>query len=181
MSNATSSSLAVVMGVSGSGKSTVGSLLAQLIGAEFLEGDDLHPARNVEIMAAGVPLTDDDRHDWLMAIAQRLSDARGAGRSLVASCSALKRSYRDLLRTASADLAFIHVHGDAALLQARMDARIDHFMPPSLLVSQLQTLEPPSADEHALTLDAALPAEMNASHAAAWLATRRRPLSAMSQ
>src|ERR1700704_6676486 len=100
MSTTTSAPLAVVMGVSGCGKSTVGILLATLIGADFLEGDDLHPARNVELMAAGVPLTDDDRRGWLLAIAQRLADARAAGRGLVASCSALKRSYRDLLRTA---------------------------------------------------------------------------------
>jgi carbohydrate kinase (thermoresistant glucokinase family) len=161
--------LVVVMGVSGSGKSTVGGLLAQLLGAEFLEGDDLHPPRNVEQMATGVPLTDDDRRDWLLALAQRLSIARDAQRSLVVSCSALKHRYRDVLRGASADLAFVHLHADAALLEARMHAREDHFMPASLLASQLHTLEAPGTDEHALTLAAALPAAVLAAKAAAWL------------
>jgi gluconokinase len=164
--------LVVVMGVSGSGKSTVGALLAKSLDVEFLEGDTLHPTRNVELMAAGTPLTDGDRRDWLLTIAQRLADARMAQRGLVASCSALKRSYRDLLRTASSDLAFVHVHGDAALLHERMGARAGHFMPASLLTSQLQTLELPGADEGVLTMDAALPAEANAERAAAWIIAR---------
>jgi gluconokinase len=142
-----------------------------LVGADFLEGDHFHPARNVSLMASGVPLTDDDRRDWLLTIAKHLAEARAARRGLVASCSALKRSYRDLLRTASPDLAFVHLDGDAALLQARMSARTDHFMPPSLLASQLLTLEPPGPDERALILDAALPADQNASLAATWLAS----------
>jgi carbohydrate kinase (thermoresistant glucokinase family) len=163
--------LVVVMGVSGCGKSTVGRLLADQLHAEFVEGDELHPPDNVARMAAGVPLTDDDRRGWLLTIAARLSAARNAHRPLVASCSALKRTYRDLLRGASPDLAFVHVHGERALLEARMSARADHFMPPSLLASQLQTLELPGPDERAQTFDAALPPTLIAAQAAAWLAT----------
>ena len=165
----------VVMGVSGSGKSTLGRALAQRLGAEFLEGDDLHPPRNVERMAAGVALTDDDRRDWLLAIAQRIDDARAARRGLAVSCSALKRGYRELLRSACPDLAFVHLHAERALLEERLRARSDHFMPASLLASQLQTLEPPARDERAITLDAALPLAQLADSAAAWLA-KLRPL-----
>ena len=167
--------LVVVMGVSGCGKSTVGGLLAQRLGAGFLEGDSLHPARNVERMAAGVALTDDDRRDWLLAVARHLKAAREANRSLVVSCSALKRSYRDVLRSASAELAFVHVHGDPALLGERMRARVGHYMPASLLLSQLETLEMPGADERAMTFDAALPAEQIAAQAAAWLGVPMPP------
>ena len=162
--------LVVVMGVSGCGKSTVCRLLAVLLHATFVEGDELHPPDNVARMAAGVPLTDDDRSGWLLTIAARLAAARAAGQPLVVSCSALKRSYRELLRSAAADLAFVHVHGERALLEARMSARVDHFMPPSLLASQLQALEPPGADERAATFDAALPPTLIAAEAAAWLA-----------
>ena len=161
--------IVVVMGASGCGKSTVGRLLAELLGAEFLEGDDLHASRNVERMAAGVPLTDDDRRDWLLALAQRLAQAHFEQRSLVVSCSALKRSYRDVLRGASAELAFVYLHAEAALLEARLHARTDHFMPASLLASQLQTLEAPGPGERALTFDARLPPATIAARAAAWL------------
>ena len=163
--------LVVVMGVSGCGKSTVGRLLAEWLHAGFVEGDELHPPENVARMAAGVPLTDDDRRGWLLSIAQRLSAARDAGQPLVASCSALKHSYRDLLRSASSQLAFVHLHGDRALLEARMSARAGHFMPPSLLASQLATLEAPGTDERAITFDAALPPTQIAAEAAAWLTT----------
>ena len=160
----------VVMGVSGCGKSTVGAQLAHALHAEFLEGDLLHPPRNIELMAAGVALTDADRHDWLLALAARLKAAADAKVALVVSCSALKRSYRDLLRGASSELAFVHLHGDAAELNARMAARVGHYMPASLLASQLATLEAPGADEHALTIDAALPAPQAAEQVLAWLA-----------
>jgi gluconokinase len=162
--------LVVVMGVAGSGKSTVGRMLAQRLGVEFLEGDALHPPRNVERMAAGIPLNDHDRRDWLVEIARQLADARAGHHGLVVSCSALKRSYREILGSASGDLAFVHLHGSAELLEARMRARADHFMPVSLLASQLQTLEPPAAGERAATFDAALPAAQIAERAAAWLA-----------
>ncbi|HWI10508.1 MAG TPA: gluconokinase, partial [Burkholderiaceae bacterium] len=162
--------LVVVMGVSGCGKTTLGRLLAQRLNAEFLEGDDLHPPRNVERMAAGIALTDADRRDWLLQIAQQLADAHASNHGLVVSCSALKRRYRDVLRAASAGLAFVHLNADRALLEARMDARSDHFMPASLLDSQLQTLEPPTPAERAASFDAALPAAQIAEQAAAWLA-----------
>ena len=157
------------MGVSGCGKSTVGALLAQLLRYEFLEGDTLHPARNVARMAAGVALTDDDRHDWLQALAQQLKTAHDANRALVVSCSALKRSYRDVLRSGSAGLAFVHLHGSPVLLAERMAARTGHYMPASLLASQLATLEAPADDERAITLDAGLAPEQIAVQAAAWL------------
>jgi carbohydrate kinase (thermoresistant glucokinase family) len=166
----TSAPLVVVMGVSGCGKSTVGKLLARSLSAEFLEGDDLHPPRNIERMAAGIALTDKDRRDWLLAIAQQLADARAGRHALVVSCSALKHSYRDTLRAAASQLAFVHLHASRELLETRLEARADHFMPGSLLDSQLQTLEPPGADERAITLDAALPAAQIAAQAAAWLA-----------
>lgn len=149
----------VVMGVSGSGKSALATRLALALGAEFVEGDELHPPRNVELMAAGIALTDNDRHGWLHAVAEHLVQARLHGRSIVISCSALKRRYRDLLRQGAADTRFIHLHGPADLLAQRLAQRVGHYMPASLLSSQLQTLEPPGPDEGALTLDIAAPVE----------------------
>ena len=148
----------VIMGVSGCGKSTVGERLAQRLGVPFLEGDDLHPPRNVALMAAGTPLTDADRADWLDAIAGRLSGLR-SDEGMVVSCSALKRMYRDRLRAAASYLQFVHLHGDPALLATRLAQRQGHYMPPALLISQLETLEIPSADESALSLDIAEPAD----------------------
>ena len=142
------------MGVSGCGKSTVGRLLAQALVLPYVEGDELHPAHNVARMAAGIALTDADRQGWLQAVAQRLGDAPGG---VVVSCSALKRSYRDLLRAAAPDLRFVYLHGDAALLAARMHSRPGHYMPASLLQSQLDTLEPPAADEAPIRADIAEP------------------------
>lgn len=140
----------VVMGVSGCGKSTLGRALAEQLGLPFVEGDDLHPPRNVALMAAGTPLTDEDRQGWLQAVAARLAAAREAG--AVAACSALKRRYRDLLRQAAPDLLLVHLTGEPGLLEQRLRARPGHYMPASLLPSQLQALEPPQADEHSLTL-----------------------------
>jgi gluconokinase len=148
----------VIMGVSGCGKSTVGERLAQRLGVPFLEGDDLHPPHNVALMAAGTPLTDADRADWLDAIAGRLSDLQ-PDEGMVVSCSALKRMYRDRLRAATSDLQFVHLHGDPALLATRLAQRQGHYMPPALLISQLETLEIPSADESALSLDITEPAD----------------------
>lgn len=148
----------IIMGVSGCGKSTVGQRLAQRIGVPFLEGDALHPPRNVALMAAGTPLTDADRAGWLDAIAERLSGL-GPREGLVVSCSALKRAYRDRLRAAAPDLQFVHLHGTRALLAARLRERQGHYMPPALLDSQLDTLEIPSADEAVLTLDIAEPSD----------------------
>ena len=146
--------LYVIMGVCGAGKSLIGAQLARELGVEFVEGDALHPPENVRRMAAGIPLTDEDRRGWLLAIAHRLRDARRAGVGLVASCSALKRTYRDLLRSAGdADVRFIYLAGTRELLAERLSARRGHFMPPSLLDSQLATLEEPTPDERAWRCD----------------------------
>ncbi len=137
----------VVMGVSGSGKTTVALLLAERLGWTFAEADDFHPEANVALMAAGTPLTDADRAPWLAAIAHWVSQRDAEGVSTVVTCSALRRAYRDVLRTAAGDVRFVHLAGDPALIATRMTARTDHFMPPSLLPSQLATLEPLEADE----------------------------------
>ena len=153
----------VVMGVCGCGKSTVGRLLAQHLEVPFIEGDELHPPRNVALMTAGTPLTDEDRAGWLDAVATDLARKPGGA---VASCSALRRRYRDRLRAAVPGLRFVYLHGDRALLAQRLDQRRGHYMPASLLESQLQTLEPPSADERALDLDIAEAPEVLAWQAA---------------
>lgn len=159
----------VVMGVSGCGKSTVGRLLAQALHVPYIEGDALHPPENVARMAAGTPLTDADRHGWLQAVAGQLGNAATEARGVVVGCSALKRSYRDLLRIAAPDVRFVHLHGEPDLLRERLAARRGHYMPPSLLQSQLDTLQPPGADEHALTLDIGRPAQAMVADAERWL------------
>ena len=146
--------LYVIMGVSGSGKTLIGGMLAAALDIEFVEGDDLHPAANVKRMAEGIPLTDDNRRGWLMRIADRLRTAKRAGQGLVVSCSALKRFYRDLLRSAGAvDVRFVFLAGSRQLLAERMASRRGHFMPVSLLDSQLAILEPPAPDEHPWVCD----------------------------
>ena len=145
------------MGVCGSGKSLVGAALARELDIEFAEGDAFHPPANVALMSAGVPLTDADRDGWLRALGERLAEARRAGQGLVVSCSALKRSYRDLLRRAAGDVRFIYLRGSPGLLAERLAGRVGHFMPPSLLESQLATLEEPSPDEDAWTCDVSRP------------------------
>jgi len=146
--------LYVIMGVSGSGKSLIGAMFARALAVEFVEGDDLHPPDNVRRMAAGIPLTDDNRRGWLTKIAERLRDAKRAGLGLVVSCSALKRIYRDLLRSvAAADVRFVYLAGSRELLAERLANRRGHFMPASLLESQLAILEEPSPDEHAWVCD----------------------------
>jgi carbohydrate kinase (thermoresistant glucokinase family) len=151
-----STDIHVVMGVSASGKSTVGRLLAQARSATYLDGDDFHPPENVARMAAGQALTDADRQGWLAALSARLAQARAAGEGVVLSCSALKRRYRDVLRQGAPDLKLVVLQGSRELLAARIAARTDHYMPPSLLDSQLATLEAPQADENALAFDVAL-------------------------
>ena len=149
----------LLMGVSGCGKSSLGLLLAQQLGLPFVEGDDLHPPRNVALMAAGTALTDEDRQGWLEAVAARLAAAEDTG--AVVACSALKRRYRDLLRAAAPDLKLVHLSGTHALLDERLRARPGHYMPASLLPSQLSTLQAPEADENALTLTiTAAPSEL---------------------
>lgn len=142
----------VVMGVSGCGKSFIGSLLAGQLKVDYVEGDALHPPENVAKMAAGVPLTDADRAGWLAALRDRIAAARAQGLGLVVSCSALKRAYRDLLREGDPGLRFAHLDGPREILLQRMQER-QHFMPASLLDSQLQTLQPLQADEAGLVLD----------------------------
>lgn len=140
----------VVMGVSGTGKSTIGRALAEALGLAFVEGDDLHPESNVAKMAAGIPLTDADRAPWLDRIAAEMDHP------VVVACSALKRAYRDRLRLAAPDLALIYLHGDATLLAGRIEGREGHFMPSSLLESQLAALEEPAPDENAIPVNVAL-------------------------
>lgn len=142
----------VVMGVSGSGKSTVAAIIADELDWAFAEGDDMHPAANVAKMEAGTPLTDEDRWPWLDVVAAWIRGHLDAGTNGVVTCSALKRSYRDVLRAAG--VVFVHVAGDRALLEQRMSARSGHFMPTSLLDSQLATLEPPQSDEAHVTVTA---------------------------
>jgi gluconokinase len=141
------------MGVSGSGKSTIGHALAQALTLPYVEGDELHPPENVALMASGVALTDTDRKTWLQAVAQRLADAQARQLGVVVTCSALKRRYREQLRAAAPDLQLVYLNGPASLLAERLAHRQGHYMPPSLLQSQLETLEPPQADEHALCAD----------------------------
>lgn len=146
----THSPLLVVMGVSGSGKSTVGAALAQRLGVPFADADDLHPAANIAKMSAGIPLDDDDRRPWLETIGRWLADHPEGG---VVSCSALKRSYRDQLRRHVTDLGFLHLDGTREVITRRQASRPGHFMPASLLTSQFATLEPLQPDEHGLVID----------------------------
>nr|WP_203416735.1 gluconokinase [Jiangella ureilytica] len=132
----------VVMGVSGSGKTTVATRLAQLLDRPFAEADDMHPPANVAKMAAGTPLTDADREPWLRTVRDWLSSQAEQGRSAVVTCSALRRAYRDVLRAAAGGVRFVHLDGDPELIATRMKQRKGHFMPASLLRSQLDTLEP---------------------------------------
>ena len=137
----------VVMGVSGSGKSTMARLLAGALGVDFAEGDDFHSAANVAKMRSGTPLSDADRQTWLEILARRMGEARRRGAGLVLSCSALKRSYRDLLRAAVPDMQLVHLRGDFETVQSRLAARTAHYMPSSLLQSQFADLEVPGHDE----------------------------------
>jgi carbohydrate kinase (thermoresistant glucokinase family) len=141
------------MGVSGSGKSVIGAALARALGVDFVEGDEYHSAENVRRMAAGIPLTDEDRVQWLRTLAKRIHEAKDAGTGLVVSCSALKRSYRDILRAAAPELRFVFLKGERALIAERLAGRRGHYMPASLLDSQLAILEEPSPDEDAFVSD----------------------------
>ncbi|WP_394552027.1 gluconokinase [Agromyces sp. MMS24-JH15] len=148
----------VVMGVAGAGKSTLAAALAERLDAVFVEADDLHSVEAKAQMAAGMPLTDEDRWPWLARVAARARDERVEGRAVVVSCSALKRSYREFLtRVSGTELAFVHVHGTESQLAERIGARAGHFMPASMLTSQLATLEPLSADEHGFVVALELP------------------------
>lgn len=143
----------VVMGVSGSGKSTIGALLGERLGGRFIDGDDLHPAANKEKMGAGIPLDDDDRWPWLESIGRTLESSRQSGTGIVVACSALKRRYRDLLREHAPEVVFVHLEGTAETLGARMAGRNHEFMPVTLLASQLEALESLEPNEAHVLLD----------------------------
>ena len=145
--------IAVVMGVSGSGKTTVSVLLSAALGCQFQEGDDLHPAANVEKMRSGTPLTDADRLPWLRKIAEEIDGWRKRGESGVLTCSALKRSYRDIIIGNRSDVTLVYLKGSHDLIHRRMAARHEHFMPVALLDSQFATLQEPTPDEHPITVD----------------------------
>ena len=145
--------IVVVMGVSGSGKTTVAVLLAAALGCQFQEGDDLHPAENVEKMHRGMPLTDGDRLPWLRKIAEEIDGLRARNESGVLTCSALKRSYRDTIIGDHCDVSLVYLKGSHDLIRGRMAARHEHFMPVALLDSQFATLQEPTPDEHPITVD----------------------------
>ena len=141
------------MGVSGSGKTTIARGLAQQEGWILLEGDSFHPPANIAKMKAGTPLTDEDRWPWLRAIAAREDELLAVGQSAVLACSALKRTYRDILIGDRADTVLVYLRGSQALIADRMKARKNHFMPPALLDSQFATLEEPGPDEHPIVVE----------------------------
>ena len=145
--------IAIVMGVSGSGKTTVAVKLANALGVPFLEGDDLHPRSNVEKMRSGTPLTDEDRWPWLRAIAARIDQWRGEGKAGVVTCSALKRAYRDILIGDRPEVRLVYLRGSQRLIHERMAARHEHFMPVGLLDSQFATLQEPGPDERPIVAD----------------------------
>ncbi|MBP1234045.1 beta-N-acetylhexosaminidase [Arthrobacter sp. PvP102] len=158
----------IVMGVSGCGKTTIGDLVARELGVPFLDGDSLHPVENVAKMAAGMPLTDEDRWPWLATVGAELAEAGDGG--LVLACSALRRSYRDAIRQQAPDTVFLHLHGSKEVLRARTEGRTGHFMPPALLDSQLATLEPLDADEAGIVVDIAAPVDQVVAEAMAGIA-----------
>jgi carbohydrate kinase (thermoresistant glucokinase family) len=145
--------IVVVMGVSGSGKSTVAAPLAAALGCQFQEGDDLHPPENVEKMRSGTPLTDADRMPWLGKIAAEIDGWRARGECGVLTCSALKRSYRDIIIGDRHDVVLVYLKGSRELIHQRTVARHGHFMPVALLDSQFATLEEPTSDERPITVD----------------------------
>ena len=144
----------IVMGAAGAGKSRIGSALAAALAVPFVEGDAFHPAENITLMAAGIPLNDANRHGWLLALAYELRHARERSHGIVMACSALTRRYRDMLRRGDDTVRFVFLATSADVLRYRLASRQGHFMPASLIDSQLATLEPPDADERAWTFDA---------------------------
>jgi gluconokinase len=150
--DATTPCALIVMGVSGSGKSTIADALAKSLGWRFEDGDRFHPPGNVAKMSAGQPLSDEDRLPWLQAIADEIDRVCEAGEHAVIACSALKRTYRDILLHGRDDVRFVFLKGTQQLIAGRLATRKGHFMPPDLLASQFRTLEPPAAGEHPITV-----------------------------
>jgi gluconokinase len=149
----------IVMGVAGSGKSTIGEQLAARLGWIYEDGDTFHPANNVAKMSAGKPLTDEDRWPWLQAIADEIDRLCLAGERAVVACSALRRAYRDVLVHGRKDIRLVYLEGTQQLIADRIGQRKGHFMPPGLLASQFKTLEPPADDERPLTVSIDAPVE----------------------
>lgn len=143
----------VIMGVSGSGKTTISTLLSEHLGWIAAEADEFHPEANIAKMSSGTPLTDDDRWPWLDSIKHWMDTQAENGRSTIVTCSALKRVYRDVLGAAAGQVHFVHLNGSADVLRERMKTRSGHFMPPSLLPSQINTLEPLADDEPGIVVD----------------------------
>jgi carbohydrate kinase (thermoresistant glucokinase family) len=162
----------LVMGVQGSGKSTIGWMLAEKLGITFIDGDSLHPPANIAKMAAGVPLDDNDRMPWLMEIGRVLAAERHEG--IIVACSALKRKYRDLLRESVPDLFIVDPEGPIELVASRISYRRHEFMPAALLQSQYATLEPRAQDERGVTVDISLDPAVVVESAAAALGVRSR-------
>jgi gluconokinase len=154
----------IVMGVSGSGKSTIAARLAERLGWTFEDGDRFHPASNVAKMSAGHPLTDEDRWPWLQAIADEIDRVCETGGHVVIACSALKRSYRNVLVHGRDDVRIVFLDGSQTLIANRLASRKGHFMPPGLLDSQFKTLEPPQSDEHPIAVVIDAPVETIVSH-----------------
>ena len=159
--------LILVTGAAASGKTTVGMELARRLGVEYADADDFHPAANIAKMRSDEPLSDADREPWLASIGAWLGDRAGGG--AVASCSALRRSHRDRLRTAAPAVAFIHLRVPEAVLRERLRVRSGHFMPESLLDSQLETLEALEPDEHGVTIDGQLPVDVAVTTVLGWV------------
>jgi carbohydrate kinase (thermoresistant glucokinase family) len=150
----------VVMGVTGSGKSTIGAALGQRLGWRYEDGDSFHPKSNVAKMSAGHPLTDEDRWPWLKAIAAEIDRQREAGQRVIIACSALKKAYRDILVHGRDDIRMVFLNGSHDLIADRLSHRAGHFMPPDLLDSQFATLEPPSPEERPITVSIDAPVEV---------------------
>ena len=159
MRDATSPCALVVMGVSGSGKSTIADRLAARLGWRYEDADKFHPPANVAKMSAGQPLTDEDRWPWLQAIADEIDRLAASGQRAVVACSALKRSYRDILVHGRGDVRIVFLNGTQDLIASRLAARKGHFMPPGLLASQFKTLEPPLPDERPISVSIDAPVE----------------------
>ena len=162
----------VVMGVSGCGKTTLASRLAQRLGWEFAEADAFHSLANVEKMRSGIPLTDEDRWPWLEALAERLDSARKRGLPCVVACSALRRAYRERLARGHDDVRFVYLQGDLETIAGRMAGRSGHYMPPSLLRSQFATLEEPGRDENPIVISIDRPPDVQVDDVVAALELR---------